>query len=254
MVYLWAGGIYVKAGLGKEKAALLVIIAALRDGTKVVLVVESGYRESTEAWARILRDLKARRMNCPRLVVGDGALGLWAALRQVFPDAQEQRCWNHRIVNVLDQLPKKAQAMAKMLLTPIPYCQTREDAEDAKEAFQGWCEKLGYQKAGALLDEDWERMVAFYQFPKEHWKHLRTTNPVESPFAPVRLWTTAAKRHKKVENATAVIWKTLLLAEGSFRKLNAPELCAEVAEGATYEDGVRVRACRADEELVRIAA
>jgi len=254
VVYVWVDGVYVKAGLEKEKAALLVIVAALRDGSKVVLTVESGYRESTESWLKILRDLKARGLSAPRLALGDGALGFWGALAAVYPSTVEQRCWNHRICNVLDQLPKKAQADAKALLTQIPYAPTREAAERGKKLFQAWCEKRGYGKAGALLDDDWERMVAFYQFPEAHWKHLRTTNPVESPFAATRLRTNAAKRYKKVANATAVIWKTLLLAQQSFRKLDMPGLCAEVADGATYENGVRVRRQCPEEELLRIAA
>jgi len=241
VVYLWVDGIYVKAGLEKEKAALLTMVAALRDGRKLVVAVESGFRESTEAWAAILRDLKARGMNCPRLVIGDGNLGIWGALAQVFPEAKEQRCWNHRIMNVLDKLPRKVRPLAKELLTKIPYAQTREEAERRKKEFQAWSAKRGYGAAADVLDQDWERMLTFWGFPKEHWKHLRTTNVVESPFAVVRLRTTPAKRFKKVANATAVIWKTLLIAEKSFRKLNAPELLAEVADGATYVNGVRVR-------------
>jgi putative transposase len=241
VVYLWVDGIYVKAGLEKDKAALLTVVAALRDGRKVVLAVESGSRESTEAWAAVLRDLKARGLSCPRLVVGDGHLGIWGGLAQVFPEAKEQRCWNHRIMNVLDKLPKKIQGVARALLTKIPYAETREEAERGKKEFQAWCAKKGYGAAGDLLNQDWERMLTFYGFPKEHWKHLRTTNIVESPFAAVRLRTTAAKRFKKVANATAVIWKTLLVAEKSFRKLDAPELLPEVADGADYVNGLRIK-------------
>jgi putative transposase len=241
VVYLWADGIYVKAGLEKDKAALLTIVAALRDGRKVVVAVESGVRESTESWSVIMRDLKARGMSCPRLVIGDGNLGIWGALAQVFPEANEQRCWNHRIINILDKLPKKAQPLARALLTKIPYAHTREEAERRKKEFQAWCVKKGYVAAGDLLNQDWERMLTFLGFPKEHWKHLRTTNVIESPFAVVRLRTTAAKRFKKVANATAVIWKTLLLAEKNFRKLDHPELLAEVAEGVTYVNGLRAR-------------
>jgi putative transposase len=241
VVYLWVDGIYVKAGLEKEKAALLVVVAALRDGRKVVIAVESGYRESTEAWSAVLRDLKQRGMNGPRLVIGDGHLGIWAALANVYPEAGEQRCWNHRLLNVLDRVPKKDQAAARKLLTLIPYAATREKAEEQKAQFTAWCAKRGCPRAAEILEEDWERMVAFYGLPKEHWKHLRTTNPVESPFAAVRLRTDAAKRYKKVENATAVLWKLLMVAERSFRRLSAPELLAEVAEGAIYVDGIRVR-------------
>lgn len=244
VVYLWVDGIYVKAGLEKEKAAVLVVIAALRDGRKVILAVESGCRESTASWSAVLRDLQQRGMNCPRLVVGDGHLGIWGALANVYPEAGEQRCWNHRLVNVLDRVPKQYQAAASKLLKRIPYAPTREKAEEQRAAFRRWCEKRGCERAAEILEEDWERLVAFYGLPQEHWKHLRTTNPVESPFAAVRLRTDAAKRYKKVANATAVLWKLLLVAEKSFRKLSAPELLGEVADGAIYVDGVRIRSDR----------
>lgn len=239
VVYLWVDGIYVKAGLEKDKAAMLVVLAGLRDGRKVILAVESGYRESTESWAALLRDLKRRGLRAPKLVIGDGHLGIWGALTAIFPEAAEQRCWNHRIMNVLDKLPRTRQAEARSLLTKIPYAATREEAERQKQAFQAWCAKRGLAEVGRRLDRDWERMVTFYQFPQEHWKHLRTTNPVESPFAAVRLRTAAAKRFKKVENATAVIWKTLLVAERTFRRLDAPELLPDVAHGVEYINGVR---------------
>ena len=238
-VYLWADGIYVKAGLEKDKAAMLVVIAGLGDGRKVVLAVQSGYRESTESWAALLRDLKGRGLRAARLLIADGHLGIWSAVGTVFPTMGEQRCWNHRLVNVLDTLPKKFQAEARELLTKIPYAETRAEAERLKRGFQGWATRKGVPAAGRRLEEDWERLVTFYAFPKEHWKHLRTTNVVESPFATVRLRTAAAKRFKKVENATAVIWKTLLVAEQSFRRLDAPERLPEVAEGVVYVDGVR---------------
>ena len=239
VVYLWVDGVYVKAGLEKDKAAILVVLAALRDGRKVILAVESGYRESTESWAALLRDLKRRGLQAPKVVIGDGHLGIWGALAAVFPEAAEQRCWNHRLLNILDKLPLTRQAEARSLLTQIPYAATREEAERLKRAFQTWCTKRGYAEVGRALERDWERMMTFYQFPREHWKHLRTSNPVESPFAAVRLRTAAAKRFKKVENATAVIWKTLLIAEKTFRRLDAPELLAEVASGVLYVNGVR---------------
>jgi len=238
-VYLWADGIYVKAGLEKEKAALLVVVAGLRDGRKVVLAVESGYRESAEAWGHLLRDLRGRGMSTPRLVIADGHLGIWAALAEVFPTAAEQRCWNHKLVNVLDSLPKKKQAEARELLRQIPYAPTRGEAESLRAEFRSLY-GAEHPKAAETLERDWERMVAFYGFPKEHWKHLRTTNPVESPFAAVRLRTAAGKRYKKVANATALIWRVLMVAERSFRRLDHPELLPELAEGAIYEDGVRV--------------
>jgi putative transposase len=239
VVYLWVDGIYVKAGLEKEKAALLVAVAALSDGSKVILAVEAGHRESIESWSRLLRELKRRGMNCPRLVIGDGHLGVWGALANVYPEAGEQRCWNHRILNVLDRVPTKKQAQVKVWLRELMYAPTREKALEQKEKFQAWCVGQGFGEAGRLLEEDWERLVIYYDYPKDHWVHLRTTNPVESPFASVRLRTTAAKRYKRVENASAMIWKLLMVAEQTFRKVNAPELMARVASGATYVNGKR---------------
>lgn len=238
-VYLWADGIYVKAGLEKDKAALLVVIAALRDGRKVVLAVEAGHRESTAAWARILRDLRQHGLKVPRLVVADGHLGIWAALAEVFPEVAEQRCWNHKLRNVIDRLPRRVQAEASALLTQIPYAETREQAELLRDRFVA-THGADHPEAADTLLRDWERMVTFYDFPRQHWKHLRTTNPVESPFAAVRLRTEAGKRFKKVPNATALIWRLLLVAERTFRRLDHPQLLPEVAMGACYVNGLRV--------------
>jgi len=240
VVYLWVDGVYVKAGLEDRKAALLVAVAGLSDGRKVVLALQSGQRESTESWAMLLRDLRARGLRCPRLVVGDGHLGIWAALCQVYPEAEQQRCWNHRFVNVLDRIGRREQPEAKQLLRDVAYAETEQHAEQAKAAFQHWCRQRGYEDAGRLLEDDWERMVTFFRFPREHWIHLRTTNPVESPFAALRLRTAAAKRFKRVDNATAVIWKLLMVAERRFRKLNAAELLPAVWNGVQLVNGVVV--------------
>jgi putative transposase len=245
-VYLWVDGIYVKAGLEKEKAALLVVLAALSDGRKVVLAVTPGHRESTASWSAVLRDLAQRGLRPPRLLIGDGHLGIWAALRHVYPGAEEQRCWNHKILNVLDKLPKRQQMAAKSLLCPIPYAETRREADRRREQFGHWCRQWGYPDAAQCLEADWERMVTFYRFPKTQWPHLRTTNPVESPFAAARLRTDAAKRFKTVKNATAVIWKMLLVAERAFRRVKHPELMPEVYRGRQFRDGV--------EEKTRVAA
>lgn len=253
-VYVWADGIYVKAGIEKDKAALLVVIAALRDGRKVVLAIEPGHRESAESWSRILRSLRQRGLRIPRLVVADGHLGIWAALAEVFPEVAEQRCWNHKLLNVLDRLPRRLQAEARELLKQIPYAETRELAEALRDRFVKRYRK-DHPAAAETLLRDWDRMVTFYDFPREHWKHLRTTNVVESPFASVRLRTNAGKRYKKVPNATALIWRLLMVAERTFRRLDHPELLPEVALGATYENGVRVvdevagQANNADQEV-----
>jgi transposase-like protein len=239
LLYVWADGIYVKAGLEREKACLLVVNAALADGTKRVLAVRAGYRESTESWKTLLLDLKARGLEPPKLLVADGIAGLWAAVGEVWPHVHEQRCWNHKIANVLDQIPKKLQARAREELCAIPYAETRREAETLRDAFaRTW--RRTHPNAVAILEKDWERMVAFYDFPREHWKHLRTTNVVESPFASVRLRTDAAKRFKKVENATALIWRLLRVAESRFRKIDAPHLAMEVYNGARFVDGMKV--------------
>lgn len=240
VVYLWVDGVYVKAGLEKDKAAVLVALAGLSDGRKVLVAMSSGARESTEAWATLLRDMRARGLRAPRLAIGDGHLGIWGALRDVYPETAEQRCWNHRILNVLDTLPKRVQSHAKGLLAAIAYAETREAAERQKAGFQRWATQRGHDDAARRLDRDWDRFVTFYQFPTEHWTHLRTSNPVESPFAALRLRTDAAKRFKKVGNATAIIWKMLLVAERRFRRLTAPERAKEVYLGVTFVNGVKV--------------
>jgi len=216
------------------------VLAALSDGRKELVTLVPGHRESTEAWSAVLRDLKARGLGAPRLVVGDGHLGIWAGLRNVYPDAKEQRCWNHRILNALDKVPKTRQAHARRLLTQIPYAQTQQEAERLKATYQAWRQDQGLEAAARVLDRDWDRMLTFYQFPKAHWGHLRTTDPIESPFAALRLRTDAAKRFKRVDHATAVIWTMVLVAQGRFRRLNAPELLTEVYHDAHYVNGVRV--------------
>ena len=242
IVYMWVDGVYVKAGLERDKAVILVVLAALSDGRKVVVTAVPGYRESTESWSEVLRDLKQRGMQCPRLIVGDGHLGIWGALRNVYPQAAEQRCWNHKIVNVLGKLPKRDHSQAKLVLCHIPYAETRKEAEWLKTRFLAWCGERGHQAAAETVERDWERMMTFYQFPREHWQHLRTTNPVESPFAALRLRTDAAKRYKRVDRATAVIWKMLMIAEKRFRRLKAPELMRDVYDGAQYADGMPIDA------------
>ena len=241
LVYLWADGLYVKAGLEREKAALLIVIGAMRDGTKEVLAVESGVRESIESWRTVLRSLKACGLPSPRLAIADGHLGIWGALAEIYPESAEQRCWNHKLLNVLDQLPRREHPAARALLRQLPYAPTQAEGERLRRQF---AQRYGraYPKAVEVLDRDWDRMVTFYRFPREHWRHLRTTNVVESPFAAVRLRTDAAKRYKRVPNATALIWKVLMVAQSRFRRLDAPELLADVYQGVTYVDGLRAPA------------
>ncbi len=249
VVHMWVDGVYVKAGLEREKAAILVAVAALSDGSKVVLSAVPGYRESTRSWSEVLRDLRDRGLGCPRLVVGDGHLGIWGALGNVYPEAEEQRCWNHKILNVLDKLPKRQHKQAKLMLRSMPYADTRAEAERLRRVFTRWCGEHSYEAAGEAIERDWGRMVTFYDYPRQHWRHLRTTNPVESPFASLRIRTDAARRYKKVDRAIAVIWKMLRVAENRFRRLQAPELMADVYLGARYRDGIAI-----EEQVERIAA
>ena len=249
IVYLWADGLYVKAGLEDTKAALLVMIGVLTNGQKVILAVESGQRESKESWGMILRDLRKRGLKPWRCTIADGHLGLWAALGEQYPTLAEQRCWNHKITNALDAMPKKHQAEARTLLCALPYAETQAACEALRAEFTTRYRKLA-PKAVERLADDWERLVTFYHFPREHWPHLRTSNVVESPFATVRLCTTAAKRFKKVENATALIWKMLRVAESTFRRLKGAELLPAVYAGTQCVDGIQ----RTPQAPQRIAA
>lgn len=243
VVYWWADGIYVKAGIEDRKAALLTIVAALTNGDKVVLACESGERESKESWLKVLRDMKSRGLKFPKLTCADGALGMWSALGEIHPAGEEQRCWNHKITNVLDDLPKKEQEKAGELLKAMPYADTKEKCEELRDEFVDKYRKSDKKAVDTLL-RDWDRMITFYSFPKEHWTHLRTTNIVESPFSSVRLRTDASRRYKRVEGAKAMIWKILQVAEKSWRKLNAPELLPLVASGVKFKDGEMIKSSK----------
>ena len=239
VVYHWADGLYVKAGIAKERAALLVIIAGLSDGRKVLLACESGQRESKESWSRILRNLRDRGLKLGRLTVADGHLGIWSALAEQHPEGQEQRCWNHKSMNVVDHLPKTDQPAARQLLHGMAFADSRAACERKRDQFIRRYQK-NYPKAGETLLRDWDRMITFYAFPKQHWVHLRTTNIVESPFDMVRLRTNAARRFKRVENATAMIWRLLRVAEKAWRHLKGSDLLQEVYDGQQFANGIRV--------------
>jgi len=239
VAYLWADGIYIKAGLGKDKCALLVVIGAMKDGSKRFLALEPGYRESRESWAGVLRQMKARGLQEVRLITGDGNLGLWAAVGDVFPEAAEQICWNHKMVNVLDAVSKKEQPQAKQHLRNMMYAESRDAALKARKKFEA-----AFQhdpKAVRSVVDNWDRLTAYYDFPAAHWQHLRTSNIVESPFSRVRLRTAASRRFKSRTNATCLIWKTMMISQKTFRKLNAPHLVEKVAEGNLQKNGKDAR-------------
>lgn len=238
-IYMWADGVYVKAGLGKDKAAVLVVIGAFEDGTKRVLAAEPGFRESTHSWKEVFQNLVDRGVKPPHVMVADGGAGLWAALAEMGWPCKEQRCWKHKISNVADALPHAEQKPALKILRSIPRSETREEAEARRDAFVQSYEK-SYPKASQRLTSDWERMVAFYDFPKDHWRHLRTSNVVESPFQAVRLRVSAAKRFKQTENASAIIWKLLMVAESTFKTLVKIHALEDLARGQKYINGMPV--------------
>jgi transposase-like protein len=205
----------------------------------VLLACESGYRESKESWLMVLRDLIRRGLRVPRLTIADGNLGIWSALGEINPHGDEQRCWNHKITNVLDAMPRRVRDEAGEYLKRIPYAETREECEGLRDEFVSRYRRE-YPKAVEKLVSDWKRMVTFYSYPKEHWVHIRTTNVVESPFSSIRLRTDAAKRFKRVENATAMIWKLLCVAEKNFYALRGYWLLPEVYAGKRFVNGVMV--------------
>ncbi len=238
--YLFADGVHVGVRLGEDKRlCLLVIIGVREDGRKELLAIEDGYRESTDSWAELLRGLKARGMSEPKLVTGDGALGLWGALRDVFPHAREQRCWVHKTANVLDALPKRVQPQAKRMLHEIVEAATRNDASRAIDAFVAEFEPK-WPKAAEKLTKDREQLLAFYDFPAEHWRHLRTTNPIESSFATVKLRTRVTKGAGSKDAALAMAYKLLDAAQERWRMFNGAELVKELLDGATFKDGIQI--------------
>jgi len=238
--YWFVDGVHVSIRLGEDdKLCLLVVIGVREDGTKELLAVEDGYRESTDSWSAVMRDLKARGANEPVLVVGDGALGTWAALRDVYPAARRQACWVHAIANVLDCLPKRLQPRAKTMLHEIMEAPTRADAVLALERFRDEFEAK-YPKAIAKLDRDWKHLTAFYDYPAEHWRHLRTSNAIESSFATVKLRTRVTKGAGSKKAALAMAYKLLDAAQERWRRFNGHHLVADVLAGAKFKDGIPV--------------
>jgi putative transposase len=238
--YLFVDGVHVSVRLGEDdRLCLLVVIGVREDGVKELLAVEDGYRESTESWAAVMRDLKDRGLNEPRLVIGDGALGIWAALRDVFPAARKQTCWVHKIARVLDALPKRLQPRAKGMLHEIMEAPSRADARAALERFRDEFDAK-YPKAVAKLDRDWAALTAFYDLPAEHWRHLRTSNAIESSFATVKLRTRVTKGAGSKKAALAMAYKLLDAAQQRWRRFNGHELVADVLAGATFKDGIPV--------------
>jgi len=238
-VYVWVDGIHLKVRLAQDKICLLVMIGVRADGTKELVALDDGHRESTESWADLLRSCKRRGMAAPVLAVGDGALGFWAAVREVFPDTREQRCWFHKIANVLNALPTSAQRGAKAALAEI---WNAEDTQHARAAAVAFAADYGtkWPKAAAKIIDDLDVLLGFYDYPAEHWIHLRTTNPIESTFATVRLRQRVTKGPGSRAAGIAMAFKLIESAQNRWRAVNAPHLVALVRAGATFERGILV--------------
>ncbi len=241
-VYFWVDGVYFNIRLEEDRQCILMIMGATQDGKKELVAITDGYRESAQSWKEILIDLKKRGLaQAPELVVGDGALGFWKALAEVFPTTRTQRCWMHKTGNVLNCLPKHKHAAAKTDIHQIWMAATREEALKAFDAFIAKHEAK-YPKAIQCLVKDRTELLAFYDFPAEHWQHLRTTNPIESTFATVRL------RHRRTKGSgtrvacLAMVFKLSQAAERKWRKLSAALLLRDIIEGVTFKDGAKVDA------------
>jgi transposase-like protein len=243
-VYLFADGVHVSVRLGEDKKlCLLVLIGVAENGEKHLLAVEPGYRESKDSWSTVLRDLRDRGFAAPVLAVGDGALGFWAALRETngFENTREQRCWLHKMGNILNDLPKRVQPRAKGLLREIMYAETLSAANQAKQKFLGEVHQK-YPKAASKLEKDWTELTAFFTLPAAHWTHLRTTNPIESTFSTVRLRTNVTRGAGSPVAAATMAFKLLQDAEKTWNRIRGYEEIRNVLDGVAYVNGVMVSA------------
>jgi transposase-like protein len=238
-VYVWADGVHFNIRLEGGRQCILVLMGATAEGKKELIAIADGYRESEQSWKELLLDCKARGMEVePALAIGDGALGFWKAMRQVWDSTREQRCWVHKMANILDKLPKGSQAKAKGMLHEIYLAETKAEAEKAFDLFVKTYEAK-YPKAAECLTKDREALLTFYDFPAEHWRHIRTTNPIESVFATVRL------RHDKTKGSgtrtacLTMVFKLMESASKGWRSLNGSPLLAEVVRGTRFTDGIR---------------
>lgn len=239
-VYLWADGIHTKIRLEEDKQCILVLMGATKDGKKELIAMTDGHRESAQSWRELLLDVKRRGLTVdPKLAVGDGALGFWKAVAEVYPTTKEQRCWVHKTANVLDKLPKHMQPKAKSMIHEIWMADTRENATKAFDAFlESYQAK--YDKVCECLAKDRAELLAFYDFPAEHWKHLRTTNPIESTFATIRLRHRRTKGNGSRRACLTMMFKLAQSAERRWRLLDGTKLLPDVLQGIPFKDGIRL--------------
>jgi putative transposase len=227
-VYIWADGIYLKAGLGTEKACLMVLIGADTEGQKHLVALREGYRESADSWGDLLRDCRSRGLNEPACWIADGALGIWAAVNEHCPQSAQQRCTNHKTMNVIDKLPKAERPEYITRLRAVWQADRKAAALKLASDLVRDLRAAGYDRAAACLEDDQERCLTFYAFPEAHWSHLRTTNVIESPFASVRLRTNAAKRFKKTKSGVCLVHEVLQRLQRNWRRLKSAHLCNTV--------------------------
>jgi putative transposase len=248
-VYIWVDGIHFNVRLEEARLCVLVIVGVRVDGTKELVSISDGHRESTESWADVLRDLRRRGMKAPVLAVGDGALGFWGALSDVFPETTHQKCWVHKMANVMNALPKSAQPAARAALAEVRDAEDREHATKAIERFKKDYEAK-WPKAVEKVTKDAEQLLAFFDLPAQHWIHLKTTNPIESTFATVRLRTKVTKGPGSRAAGLAMAYKLIESAQTRWRAVNAPHLVALVRAGVVFEKGVMAERSEADENEV----
>ena len=239
-VYLWADGVNVKVRLGEDKKLCLLVIMGVNErGEKKLLAVEPGYRESKDSWAFVLRDLKQRGLSAPLLAIGDGALGFWAAMNDVLPDVKQQRCWFHKMGNVLNELPKRLQNKARDMMREMLKAESTTDAGKALAEFKT-AFGLKHEKSVKLLEKDWPELTSYFKFPAQHWKSIRTTNPIESTFATVKLRTKVTKGAGSPKAASTMAFKLMLEAEKRWRRIRGYEEIPLLMSGVAYKDGIVV--------------
>ena len=241
-VYIWADGVYLNVRLGDtDKVCLLVIMGTTEDGRKELIGVHSGYSESKQSWSELLLSLKKRGLKeSPKLAVADGALGFWSALEEIYPTCKQQRCWVHKIANILNKMPKKTQDRAKDMIHNIFLSETKQDA---LECYDEFLEKyqVKYPKACECLSKDKDELFAFFDFPAEHWIHIRTSNVIESVFSGVRHRTKRTKGHGNRETAEAMSWKLVMEAQKHWRRINGYKLIVKIYEGIQFKDGIELK-------------
>lgn len=239
-VYLWCDGVYPKAGLQGDKTAFLIVLGVNEHGEKEPLAIVEGYRESIDSWAGVLRDLKARGLTAPKLFCGDGALGLWGAINEVYPEVDQQRCWVHKMRNILSHFPQRLHREVKRRLQQLYDANTKAASLTLMAQFANTYERT-YPRAVECLLKDQEVLLTYFNYPQEHWVSLKTTNPIESIFATVKLRTKATRRIRSPRSALYLIFQLILRTQKRWRRLNAPHLVQKVLEGVTFKDGIAVR-------------